>query len=72
MNVRWYTINQSIRKLVKQKDSTAASAGAVGNDRASASSLVDRRGSIEPPVDRRVEPLEPLEPPEPLKHQTSI
>ena len=66
MNIRWYIINQSIRKLVKQKDSTATSAGAVGNDRASASSLVDRRGSIEPPADYYAEPLEPL------KHQMSI
>jgi len=67
MNIRWHTINQSTRKLVRlKKDSTAASAEAVGNDRASASSLVDRKRSIEPPTDRRVEPLEPP------KHQTSI
>jgi len=61
MNVRWHTINQSIRKLVRpKKDSTAASAEAAGDDRASASSLVDRKRSIEPPADCRVEPLEPL------------
>ena len=56
MNVRWHTINQSIRKSVRQKDSATASAEATGDDGASASSSVDKR-SIEPPADRRLEPL---------------
>jgi len=67
MNVKWHTINQSIRKLVRpKKDSAAAEDKAVGDNRASVSSLVDRRRSIEPPADCCIEPLEPP------KYQMSI
>jgi len=65
-DIRWRTVNQTIRKWVRKKDPTTASREAVGNGIASTGNLIDvdvRGRSLEPPVDR---------PPEPLKHQTSI
>ena len=66
MDIRWRTVNQTTRKWVRKKDPTTASREAVGNGTASTGSSIDidvRGRSLEPPVDR---PLEPL------KHQTSI
>jgi hypothetical protein len=65
-DIRWRTVNQTTRKWVRKKDPTTTSREAIGNGTASNSSLIDvdvRGRSLEPPVDR---PLEPL------KHQTSI
>ena len=64
VNIRWYTINQSIKKLVRKKDSTAASTEPPDKGGASASSSIDREKLS--PTDCSTEPLEPLQ------HQKSI
>ena len=58
VNIRWHTINQSIKKLVRQKGSTTASAEPPDKGGASTSSLIDREKL--PPTDCSTEPLEPL------------
>ena len=65
-NVKWRTINQSTRKWVRQKGSTATSTKALDNYGASTSGLINKGISIKPPADRCIEP------PEPLQHQKSI
>ena len=54
---------------MRKKDSTAASTAtstkAAGDGKDSASRSVNRGRSIEPPADRRIEPIELTEPPEP-------
>jgi len=69
MNVRWYIINQFIRKSVRKKDSTTAFAKTIGDNKVFISSSINRKRSIKPSADYYLEPLEPLEP---LKHQISI
>ena len=64
VNIRWHTINQSTKKLVRQKGSTTASTEPLDKGRASAGSSIDREKL--PPTDCSTEPLEPLQ------HQKSI
>ena len=59
VNIRWHIINQSTRKLVRQKDSTATSAEPPDKGGASTSSLINREKL--PPMDCSIEPLEPLQ-----------
>jgi hypothetical protein len=66
VNIRWHTINQSTRKLVRQKDSTTTSAEPPDKGGASAGNSINREKLIELPTDC------PTEPPEPLQHQKSI
>jgi hypothetical protein len=63
VNIRWHTINQSIRKLVRQKDSTTTSAEPPDKGGASAGNSINREKLIELPTDC------PTELPEPLQHQ---
>ena len=56
VNIRWHTIIQSTRKLVRQKDSTTTSAEPLDKGGASTSSLINREKL--PPTDYSIEPLQ--------------
>jgi len=55
VDIRWRIVNQTIRKWVRKKDPTTTSREAIGNGTASS---IDVKGrSLEPPIDRPLEPL---------------
>jgi len=58
VNIRWHTINQSTKKLVRKKDSTTTSTEPPDKGGASPGSLINREKSIEPPTDYSIEPLD--------------
>jgi hypothetical protein len=60
VNIRWHTINQSTRKLVRKKDFITTSTEPLDKGGASTGSLIDREKLIELFTDYFTEPLEPL------------
>ena len=59
VNIRWHTINQSTKKLVRQKGSTTTSAEPPDQGGASTGSSINREKLL--PTDCSIEPLEPLQ-----------